>query len=244
MKNYLQRRLPILSYYMDFEKKLSLPACMGMFQDIANDHGEKLGVDRWSLLKSSNAFWVITKVKMKIKRFPELDQKVDVKTWTIDNTAVKFDRDCTISIVGEELVAIKSEWVALDATTRRIRPAKTIKFPFDMKNIKKRAISEKYSAFSTIVDSNDFVYERKVVSTDIDVNNHVNNCFYSRFVLDCFSVDFLRNHQLTDYEIHFINESTEGETIAFYKKEIAKNVFYVEARVGEKVITKTQLKFQ
>lgn len=243
MKNYLHKKLPILSYYIDFSKKLSLPACMGMFQDIANDHGKQIGADRWSLLKNSNAFWVITKVKMQIIEMPELDQKVDVTTWTIDNTAVKFERDCKIAHNGKTLINLRSEWVALDATTRRIRPAKTIAYPFDIKNRKIRAVAEKYSNFSYDISNADLCYSRTILSSDIDVNNHVNNCYYSKFVLDCFSTNFLKENKLTSYEIHFINECTEGETLDLYKKQITGNIFYVEARVDNKVIVKAELNF-
>ncbi len=244
MKNFMTKKLAIQSYYMDFRKKLSLPACMGMFQDIANDHGESLGVDRWSLLKTSNAFWVITKVKMKITDFPELDQKVDITTWTIDNSAVKFERDCTLKNGKQPLVNIRSEWVALDATTRRIRPAKTINFPFDMKNRKVRAVPEKYSNFNYLISQEDLCYSRTIYSTDIDVNNHVNNCYYSKFVLDCFSTSFLNTNKLTEYEIHFINECTEGEKLNLFKQKINDKTYYVEARVVDKVIIKAQLIFE
>ena len=93
MKNFLCKKVNVSSYNVDFNKNLTLPACMGIFQDIADDHGKKIGADRATLLKTSKAFWVITKVKLQINEFPKLNDKLNVETWTIDNTKVKFERE-------------------------------------------------------------------------------------------------------------------------------------------------------
>ena len=243
MKNFLRKKVYVTSYNVDFNKNLTLPACMGIFQDIADDHGKMIGADRATLLKTSNAFWVITKVKLQINDFPKLNDKLDIETWTIDNTPVKFERDCCIAINKKTLISLKSEWVALDANTRHIRAAKTLKFPFKMKNRSARAVSQEYTLFKESVSQKDFCYMRTIYSTDIDVNMHVNNCYYSRFVLDCFTTEFLKKNKLTEYEIHFLNECKEGEQLNFYKKQLDTNAYYVEARVEDRVIIKVILKF-
>lgn len=243
MKNFLCKKVNVSSYNVDFNKNLTLPACMGIFQDIADDHGKKIGADRATLLKTSNAFWVITKVKLQINEFPKLNDKLNVETWTIDNTKVKFERDCCIASNKKPLINIKTEWVALDMATRLIRPAKTLNFPFKMKNRSTRAVIQDFTNFTQSVSQEDFCYGRTIYSSDIDVNNHVNNCYYSRFVLDCFSVEFLQNNKLTEYEIHFLKECKEGEQLSFYKKQLSSNTYYVEARVEDRVIIKVLLKF-
>lgn len=241
MKNTYKKKLTIPSYYIDNTKKLSLPASMGIIQDITSEHSDLLKIDRWSMLSSCGAFWVTTKVKVIINKMPELNDVVTAETWTIDNSKVKFERDCVIKNKTENLVCFKTEWVALDEKTMRLRPAKTISFPFKMKNRKDRAIDKDFSTFNYEITENDFCYSRIIFSSDIDVNNHVNNCFYTRFVLDAFSTSELKQ-QIKEYEIHFVNQCFEGEKLDFYKLK-TDNGFYVEAKSNNKVIIKAQLIF-
>lgn len=243
MKNTYKNKQKISSYYLDSNKKLSLAACLGLVQDVTNDHSEKLGVDRWSLLKTSNAFWVITKIKLDIVEFPKLDDVVTLETWTLDNSAVKFERDCRISNGKKPLINVKTEWVSLDETTRKLRPAKTLKFPFNMKNRTDRAVEEKFSNITYKPLEEDFCYSRIIRSTDIDVNNHVNNCYYNRFVLDCFSTQFLTDNTLCKYEIHFVNESTEGQELKFYLSN-QDDKYFVVATMQDKIIIKAMLQFK
>lgn len=242
MKNTYSKKMRIPSFYMDNVKTLSVPACMGIIQDITNCHSELMGVDRWSMLKSSNAFWVLTKVKLEINRMPELDEMVKIETWTIDHSAVKFERDCRIWKGKEPLVNIRSEWVTLDGTTRKIRTARSLKFP-NMKNRADRSTEQSFNNLKYEISEDDFCYSRTIYSTDIDVNQHVNNCYYARFVLDAFKVSELTSKKLSGFEIHFVNEAFEGEKLDFYKKEIDGG-YFVEAKNAEKVIVRAFLSFK
>lgn len=242
MKSVYKTKITIPSYYMDANKKLSLAALMGVFQDIVSAHSDKIKIDRWTLLKNSNAFWVTTKVKLEIINMPEYGDTIGAKTWTLPATAVKFDRDAVISHNGNACIKINSEWVALDADTRKIRAAKTLDFPFSMKTLHTRAIDGKFKPLNYKIKSDDFCYSRIIYSTDIDVNNHVNNCYYSKFIMDCFSTDFLAKKPLKIYEIHFVNECHEGEKLNFYKTETPDGIF-VEGRVEDKTIVKALLVF-
>jgi acyl-ACP thioesterase len=193
-----------------------------------------MGVDRWSLLKKSNAFWVTTKVKLKINRMPALDEKFAMQTWPLQSTAVKFERDAKICAGKETLVAIKSEWVALDADTHKIRPAKSIYFP-KMKNRTDRAIEGKFANLNFDNNGAQKVYSRTILPTDIDVNGHTNNCNYTRFVLDCFPLAEHKTTQIDTYEIHFVNESHEGDTLDFYRQD-QDNSTLIVARSADKII--------
>ena len=240
MKNTYKKDYEVSSYNIDKDMNLSLVTTMGLLQDIANDHCEILKADRWSMLASSNAYWVTTKVKLQINQMPKMKDKFIAETWCLKNSAVKFERDAKFYNCDKTFINIASEWVAIDATTHKIRPAKTISFPFDMECREDRAIEGKFSNFNYSIEEGDRVYSRVIYSTDIDVNNHVNNCFYSRFVLDCFSSDYLKRHQLQTYEIHFVHESKEGDTLDFYKKDVDGGI-YIEARSGIQTIIKVFL---
>ena len=237
MENTFKKQIEIPSQKLDLTGRLRMEECMSYLQDVANDHCETLSADRWNLMKSSNAFWVVTKVKVKVEDMPKLDDKLEFETWTIEPTAVKFERDAQIKKEGQVLVSLKSEWVALDADTRKIRPAKTLVYPFAMKNRTDRAIEGKFATLNHEISEKDYCYSRKIYFGDLDINNHVNNCYYSRFVFDCFSSSELMNKKVDTYEIHFVNECREGDELNFYLKDVDGGN-YVEARVGDKQIVK------
>jgi len=243
MENTFKNNYRVSSYVIDRNMNINLSTVMGILQDIANDHCEALNADRWSLLKSSNAFWVTTKVKLQINELPQMRQDFVAETWCIKNSAVKFERDSKFFNDDKVFLTATSEWVAIDASSHRIRPAKTIAFPFDMQCREDRAIDGDFSKMNYQIEEENRKYSRKILSSDIDVNNHVNNCFYARFVLDCFDNEFLSKHKLKTYETHFINEAHEGEQLDFYVKKFDED-FYVEARAEDKVVIKTLLKFE
>ena len=237
MENTYKKDFEVSSYNIDKNMNLSLVTTMGILQDIANDHCETLNADRWSLLKSSNAYWVTTKVKLDIEKMPQMNDNFVAETWCLKNSAVKFERDARFYNNEKKFINISSEWVAIDADTHKIRPAKTIVFPYDMECREDRAIGGKFAILNHSVSEDDKVYSRTIYSSDIDVNNHVNNCFYSRFVLDCFTNEFLKNNPLKTYEIHFVHEAKEGDILDFYRKNVDGGI-YIEAKNGEQTIIK------
>ena len=63
------------------------------------------------------------------------------------------------------------------------------------------------------------MYEQKIYSSDIDFSKHTNNAVYVRFISNVLSCDFIDKNLITDFEIHYINESKEGQILKIYKKE-------------------------
>lgn len=243
MKNTFKTKISIPSYYTDSSMKLGLAACMGIFQDITSNHTDILKIDRASLIKNSNAFWVTTKVKLDILDMPSYDERVTAETWTIKPTAVKVERDARIYNGSQTFVNIKSEWAAIDCQTFKPRPIKSLAFPHSLKNRSDRAIEGRFSPLNYNESTAELCYTRKIYSSDIDINNHVNNCYYSKFVLDCFSLDFLNENRLKTYEIHFVNQCYYGEELSFYKTQTEDGVF-VFAKTKDKIIIKCLLTFR
>ncbi|MCM1404261.1 MAG: thioesterase [Prevotella sp.] len=242
MKSYYQRQQFLTTAQMDASNKLSLQACMGLFQDIATEHCIPLGWDHASFLAKNHAFWVVTKIKLQIEQMPTVNDVVTLKTWMTEPSVVRFERDCSISLGKQRLVNAKMEWVVLDADTHRPRALKTIDYPQGLKYLPERAMESGFEQISLDVKNAQKCYRRTIYYGDTDLNHHTNNCVYSRFVLDCFDEQFWDSQRLTAYEIHFINESHAGEVLDFYRIDDG-HTSLVEARVGDKVIVRAKLVF-
>ncbi len=242
MKSYYKRKQFIATSHMDSQNKLSLQACMGFLQDISTEHCIPLGFEHANFLATRNAFWVITKVKLHIFDMPTAGDTVKLETFMVKPTAVRFERDCIISRGKKVLVSAKMEWVVLDADTHRPRSVKSIDYPTNLKYKNKRAMEDKFQQISASFTPQDLCYSRTVYLGDTDLNFHVNNCVYNRFVLDCFSTEELKSKNLTDYEIHFISECVAGVQLDFYRKD-EENESIIEARCADKPIIRAKLVF-
>ena len=60
----------------------------------------------------------------------------------------------------------------------------------------------------------EFIGERKVLQSDIDMNRHVNNIRYANFIVDTFGEDA---ENYTNFEIDYNKELTLGQTVQIFK---------------------------
>ena len=93
------------------------------------------------------------------------------------------------------------------------------------------------------VSAKDLVYQKTIMATDIDLNNHTNNMIYNRIALDAFTVQELKQMSIKEYEIYFVNESYEGEVVDVFKKKV-KSYYYIEGKSGDKTIFRVVIKFK
>lgn len=131
-------------------------------------------------------------------------------------------------------------WIWIHTAPRRVTST-TIDTSDDYLN--NRTDAGEFSRLKENTDENDWVYERVIRSGDIDENLHTNNCVYTRIVMDCFDVDFLLQNTVKTFEIHFINETREGDILKLYCKK-TDDSYYVEARSDDKIVVKSLIEFE
>lgn len=220
--NIFQKEIILNTNDVDFQAKLSIPAIMRHFQVIAADHTNILGVDHYSMIEKSNAFWVITKLKFEAIFLPNWNEKVIIKTWPLLPSAVKCNRDFEfLSKDGDILVRGISEWCILDLEARSLRRVSTTIYPLDMVHLERRAYDSNYYRFSKDLGKEEPLYQRTIRLSDLDLNIHTNNTIYSNMVMDAFSTSELKERMPFTYEIHFNNESKEDDILDIYRKDLS-----------------------
>ncbi len=233
MKNAHINKLTVDATEIDFTERVPITEMMRLFEITAFNHADVLGLDHPNMIKQGSAFWVTTKIKMQIKNEITVGEVLRVKTWTQTPGAIRFIRNGEIRSKSGIKAKIKSEWCCLDYETHKIRKASSINWP-EMEMVDTREVNLEFSTLKTD-ERAQYVYTRTVRATDIDLNFHTNNLKYNFFALDAFSVDELKAMKIKEWEIHFLNESHEGDAIEIYKQKI-KNCFVVEGRTQEKPI--------
>ncbi len=78
------------------------------------------------------------------------------------------------------------------------------------------------------------------VDQDIDYSKHTNNAIYTRLIMNALTSDFLTKNKITDFEIHYINESKEGQVLKIYKKEENDSIKFL-IKSDEKEIVRANL---
>ena len=62
---------------------------------------------------------------------------------------------------------------------------------------------------------------------DVDINGHINSVKYIEHVLDLWNLDWYREHQIKRFEIAYVAEAHQGDTLSFYMMQTAENEYCV-----------------
>lgn len=242
MKNTYTERLTINDTEIDFEAKVPVTELMRLIEVATFNHSDKIGLDHDTMEERDKAFWVVSKIKMKFKGDVHSQDRVTVKTWTQTPGMIRFTRFCTLKVRSSVKVLSSSEWCCLDYDSRKLRKASTIKYP-DLEMEETKELDLKYSNLKMDVDESDYVYTKKVRSTDIDINNHTNNLKYNFIAMDALDIGELKAIDMKEYEIYFVNESKYGDEIRVYKKKV-KDYIYIEGKIEDKSVFRVVIKYK
>lgn len=242
MKNMYKEKLVVDDTSIDYEMRVPITEIMRMLEIATFNHADSIGLDHDNMIKTSNAFWIVSKMKLLVTGSLKSGDKATIKTWTYEPGMIRFDRACELKVGSSIKAKAIAEWCCLDYETRRIRKGNSINFP-QLEMVETKKMPTTYTNMKLDVDKDDYVYTKTIRSTDIDVNNHTNNLKYNFMAIDCFTVDEMKSMDIKEYEIYFVNESHEGDKIDIYRKKY-KSYYYIEGKCVDKTIFRTVIKFK
>ncbi len=248
MENVLEKNYLATISDVGFNFKLSLPSLLKDFQFLATEHSKIMGMSYFDLKEKDNAFWVLSKVKVKfLCDLPMWGDEYKLLTFPTEPTNVKYGRNFKLFNSCNKLAVVGStDWCILDRETRRLRRVSSISCcPENFAYLTERLESENYTLINDSVDAGaEFIYEKTVRCTDLDMNLHMNNVVYTKIVLDCFSSGFFNSKIIDEYELHFIKEAPEGSKIEVYKKDNGGSfVIFGKSEDGSQSYFKARIKF-
>lgn len=201
-KNYVLR----VSDY-DLYDRLRPSAVLDIFQDIAGQNADEIGVGYRDLLRR-DLIWVLLRSRYDVTRYPELYSEVTVRTWPQPRGRGDFDRDYEIvDKSGNTLVKGSSKWCVLNVKTRRIVFGDEVVYKEDeycpVKNYPDGL--KKIKDFSTDGFS---AYRGKTAYCDLDHNGHINNIKYADYILNALAPG--KDEKISSFEIDYIHELSSG----------------------------------
>ncbi len=242
MKNFRIDKLYVDDTLVNFQSNMPITEIMRLFEVTAFRHSNDIGLDHASMLKNSNVFWVVTKIKVKVLDNIHAGEKLSIKTWIPAPSLIRADRFGQIKCQNKIKAKVLSEWCCLDYDTHKIRKMSTIKYP-DIELIDTHECNLKFDNAKAEMTAKNYVYTKTIMSSDIDLNMHTNNLKYNTIAMDAFSVDELKNFDIKEYEIHFICESHEGDKLDVYKQKKG-NTYFIEGRNGDTPVFRVILKIR
>ena len=171
--------------WMDFDRygRIQPAAVLDIFQDLATIQANDMGIGRDKMMEEG-VFWAVVRMKYEMVREPQHHQLVTCRTWPHTPTRFSFLRDYTMRDEdGQLLIKASSEWVLMDATTRKFASVKDFYKGSDDFH-EERAFEKKPKKILAFEPDPALTRTMAASYTDIDVNGHVNNAMYANFVVN------------------------------------------------------------
>ena len=174
---------------------------LNRFAQIATVNAIKLGV--WNQEIMNQYGWVVAKQYLHLDEPIHYRDEIELSTIISQGTFVTFPRYYFIKKNQNIIGTCSSVWILLDIKKRRmVSPQKVgIHFP----EVSKEPLLESPPNIQKDIDMK-YVLDRKVLYSDVDMNQHMNNTRYIQWALDL--IDFEKHHQyfVSDINIQYRKE--------------------------------------
>ena len=201
---------------------------MSIFQDAVTDHTAILGVGANTIIKTIGAKWVITRIRFEISGSLSVGDEYTVSTWPLAAGPLRFPRTFVISKNQKIIARAFTEWCLIDAKTDEVMRSRVLTLPID-EYLTDKAITGKFSCAKP--QDPELIYTHTVRASDLDINRHVNNITYIKFALDCLNTQELESLDITSFEMYYLSQCFEGQTLSFYREG---NL--IEARCDDRIV--------
>lgn len=203
---------------------------LDFFQESAWRHAEDLdvGVDR---LGSAGCFWVLSRLSLRVDRYPSWNEEVMVRTWPKGIDRLLALRDFLLLDAGGETCArATTAWIIVDGTRRR--PVRVEPF-FGHVLLEKGQDALPGTAEKVDMPSGGEVRGRYTAGYSVvDMNRHVNNARYADWITDSFPFNRFEDTLIRDFSINYLAEVGPEEEVELSVVPGGENDFFIAGRAG------------
>lgn len=185
-------------------------ALLRYMQQLAREDCDGLGCT-YRYMRSLNTVFVLTQLGLRLNR-PVLEgEEIKLTTYNDGVIGPFFERGFTIEREGRQVGVCSSRWVLVRYDTRSI--VKPRDFPVDFRTVsRERETVDVPRRFDPAGGSP--AGERVVRLSDLDENNHLNNCVYADIATDAAEgIDGLSS-RLSGMRIIFLGEAKLGDVLS------------------------------
>jgi len=235
----------IRAFDVDANNRLKVSTIFDYFQDAASNDAERRNFG-YEVFIPMGLFWVLSWMKIECIDFPKFSDEVKIQTWGKKHYKLYSIRDYLLVNSDSKIICKgTSAWLLLDSKTLRPKILPEL-FP-DIKMFEsKDALTDLPKKLIPSRD-NEIIYSSQIRYSDLDLNQHANNAKYIELMLDCYDVDFHKNHTLKTLTISFNSETKYGDNIQLRKGiEVSNSLtHFIEAKnlKSEKIVFQASLEW-
>lgn len=229
----------------DEDDRLTLWGLARLFQDVAGDQSDSLGVG-FNGLKPLNKAWVLTHVYYNVLRFPAAGERLTLKTWAKPDNGLIAPRDYQlVDANGNICASSASNWVILDVVSRRVCRLGDIIGKYSKETLH----STKYTKLEKIKmpDEMDFLKKMDIPYSALDHTRHVNNAEYIKWICDAIpelcQPRSTGRPEIAEFEINYLKETKydDRQTVMLHKRLNGDLFFQIQNLGGVSVNAKVNL---
>ena len=185
---------------MDFTEKLAMHGIVHYMQQLAANHATKLGMNYYKSEDKDNYYWITARVKFEMSKYPKWGEAIAIETYPGGYDRLFAMRLFDLFNKDEKIGHIIGNYILMNAETERptkIKGAKpplnVLDFPYEGKSLGKIVLPTEIIKEET----------RKARYTEIDVNKHMNNAYYVKWVVDMIDLEDFYHKEIESLQINY-----------------------------------------
>ncbi|KAJ1382925.1 HotDog domain superfamily [Sesbania bispinosa] len=213
----------IRSYEVGADKTATLESILNLLQETALNHVWMSGLlsDGFGAthgMMRNDLIWVVSRMQVLIDYYPIWGEVVEIDTWVGASGKNGMRRDWLIrsQATGHIFARATSTWVMMNRKTRRLS-----KMPEEVRDeltpwfIEKQAINEDTPEKIVKLDKEAKYMnsDLKPKRSDLDMNQHVNNVKYVRWMLETIPDQILEGYQLSGITLEYRRECGSSDIV-------------------------------
>ena len=220
----------VRAFDVDANDQLKVSTILDYFQDAASNDAERLKFG-YTDFGPKGLLWVLSWAKFEFIDYPKFADEVKIQSWGKKQYKLYSMRDYLLLDSEEKIICRgTSGWLLLDSKSLRPKILTQL-FPEIKMHDSKEALTDLPQKMNA-PDNLEKIYTSEFRYSDIDLNQHANNAKYIEMMLDCFELQFYREHQVKKLTTSFNAESKFGDKIDLYGGNVSDSdlMKYIEAR--------------
>ena len=219
MQEMLKREYCLTATDIDNHRLLKLSALLNYLQNMATDHAVILGVGADVMREEHNAFWMMVRLHLELKRPISYDDvKFSLHTWHRGVTkGATIYRDFDLFLGEEHIGEAVISWVVADIEERKIVKPTTI--PQVVESKKPARLKDIIPARIKMPEQLRQGMTRKVTYSDTDLNGHMNNTKYADIACDAIEYHKLSGKFISEVQVNYLCECFPGEELLIQQGE-------------------------
>ena len=229
-ETFMIKDYEVHTYDTDMSRHLSFVSLSNFLQDAAASHAVRLQLGYHDLQQQRLA-WVMRQMRIENSGRADWGDTVRIETWPRRPDRLLAHRDFLVyDGKGREIVRATTSWLIIDTEKRKhilMDPEMFRHYNFREQEV----FTEPLRSLPKMKEA-EKVFERRVRYTDLDMNRHVNNVTYIRWIMDAWYLEMEEEAFPASFDIQYGHEVFHGQQVGIYRQTTEEQTLF-QVRIEE-----------